>query len=297
MVVNFRCIVKPILAIAILLETFGCSPSKTEYELSIDHWHQLRIDSLKGETGFLNLAGLFWLNGGVNSFGSDSTNDFYFTSKSLPQLGSFLLKDSIVYLITQNDVKVDGKVVSDTTLVFSEDIVKVMKYSSLRWFIIKRGDQMGVRLRDFQHSLLTTFDTIDYFTTNPQWKVDALWKPYVKPRKVEFANVIGMAIPYEIKGAFQFKIDNVAYALEPLGEPGSDGYFIMFYDKTSGHSTYGSGRYLYVEAPDSLGNTFIDFNKAYNPPCAFTEFATCLFPHTENRLPFLVNAGEKFSEH
>ena len=106
-----------------------------------------------------------------------------------------------------------------------------------------------------------------------------------------------MNINYPVYGAFYFTIDDKEYKLEPLGKPDQYGYFVMFYDKTSGQSTYGSGRYLYVEVPDKTGKTFVDFNKAFNPPCAFTEYATCLFPHKENRLLIIVNAGEKFSSH
>ncbi len=275
----------------------SCSSTTNEYQVTINQWHQDRIDFLKSEIGFINLAGLYWLETGVNSFGSDSTNDIIFTDKSLPKMGEFLLKDSLVYLIPRADILIGGSTVLDTTLVFGNDESKNMEYKSLFWFVIKRGDQIGIRLRDLDYYLVNEFDSIDYYETDANWKTEAIWKAYDKPKKVPFSNVFGFSMPYKVYGAFHFKIKGIEYKLEPLGEPEPLGYFTMFYDKTSGNTTYGSGRYMYIKEPDSLGNTFIDFNKAFNPPCAFTEFATCLFPHKENRLPFFVNAGEKFSGH
>lgn len=280
-----------------VLIAFGCKQALSEYDLSIQKWHQLRIDSLKGKTGFINLAGLYWLEEGINTFGSDSSNNLNFTGKSSPKMGSFLLKDSLVYLISESDIFIEENLVADTTLVFEEGKAKNMTYKNLFWFVVKRGTKIGVRLRDFENPLLLNFDSIDYFETDPKWKIDAIWKPYDQPIDVSFSNVVGMEIPYSVKGAFYFKVDGNEYKLEPLGTPDPLGYFVMFYDKTSGIATYGSGRYIYIKPPDSLGYTFIDFNKAFNPPCAFTEFATCLFPHKENRLPIFINAGEKFSGH
>ena len=288
---------KFLIALIIIISVLGCNPSSDHYEQSIQEWHQLRIDSLKGETGFLNLAGLFWLNDGINTFGSDSLNDLDFTNVSPTHLGSFQLIDSLVYLIPQGKIVIEGKEVVDTTLVFENNFSKTMKFKSLNWFVIKRGVDIGVRLRDFTHPLLQEFDSIDYFKTDYDWNIEAEWRLYEDTLSVPFSNVLGMSINYPVYGAFYFEIDGKEFKLEPLGEAGPDGYFVMFYDKTSGHSTYGSGRYLYVDVPNEDGIVRLDFNKAYNPPCAFTEFATCLFPHKENRLPIFVNAGEKFSGH
>lgn len=288
---------KPLISLSFILSVIGCNHSENQYEQSIQQWHQLRIDSLKGETGFLNLAGLYWLEEGINTFGSDSTNDLNFTKASAPELGSFQLIDSSVYLISKNKIIIEGKEAADTTLIFNKDFSKNMKYKSLNWFVIKRGVDIGVRLRDFGHPLLQEFNSIDYFETDADWNIEAEWKLYEDTLVVPFSNEVGMTIEYPVFGAFYFTIDGEEYKLEPLGGAGPDGYFVMFYDKTSSHSTYGSGRYLYVNEPDENGFSMLDFNKAYNPPCAFTEFATCLFPHKENRLPIFVNAGEKFSGH
>lgn len=281
----------------IIISFLGCSSPNLEYEESIQEWHQSRINFLKSEEGFINLAGLFWLNEGTNTFGSDSSNLINLTPESAPHMGSFLLKESLVYLISTSEIIVDGIIVSDTTLVFENGNAKNMEYKSLFWFVIKRGGRFGIRLRNFESDLLRSFDSIDHFKTDKDWRLEAVWKPYDVPIEIPFSNVLGMSIDYSVSGAFYFTIDGNEYKLEPLGAPGEYGYFVMFYDKTSAHSTYGSGRYLYVDVPDKSGKTYVDFNKAFNPPCAFTEFATCLFPHKENRLPIFVKAGEKFSSH
>lgn len=275
----------------------SCKNTNKEYLHSIQTWHQLRIDSLKGETGFLNLAGLYWLQEGNNTFGSDSSNQLIFPANTASQLGTLVLKKSSVVLIPKANIIIDGKVVKDTIMVYDKGISQNMRYKGMFWFIIKRGDDIGVRLRDFELPILSIFDSIDYFKTDIRWKLKAKWKPYKEPVIIPFQNIFGGTINYPVKGAFYFSIDDIEYKLEPLGDPEPEGYFVMFFDKTSGHTTYGSGRYLYVPIPDKKGNTIVDFNKAFNPPCAFTEFATCLFPHEENRLPIIINAGEKFTQH
>ena len=287
-----------ILIVVFLITIFNCCDnSNKKYLQSIQNWHQLRIDSLKGETDFLNLAGLYWLQEGENTFGSDSSNQLLFPANTASKLGTFLLKDSLVMLIPNDTIKIDGQVVEDTIEVYGNGAAKNVRFGSMFWFIIKREDAIGVRLRDYELPILSTFDSIDYFKTDVKWKLKAQWKSYKEPIEIPFHTINGTILNYPVKGAFYFTIDGEEYKLEPLGDPEPDGYFVMFYDKTSGHSTYGSGRYLYVPVPDKEGNTIIDFNKAFNPPCAFTEFATCLLPHKENRLPIFIEAGEKFSQH
>lgn len=286
-----------LIAFIIVLFISGCNQEDPAYLQSINTWHQLRIDSLKGKTGFLNLAGLYWLEEGDNSFGSDTSNMIQFPSKSASYLGTLVKNNGSVYLTKSSEVKINGKTGVDSILVYNDTTDVSMQYNSLEWFIIKRGKDFGVRLRDYENPMLQEFDSIDYFPTDSKWKFDATWIKYDTPKSVDFQNMIGMTINYPIYGAFSFEIDGKEYSLEPVGEPEPDGYFIMFYDKTSGHSTYGSGRYLYVSVPDENNHSIVDFNKAFNPPCAFTEFATCLFPHKHNRLPISITAGEKFSGH
>ena len=280
----------------------GCSnsgsESSSEYIAEIDNRHQLRIDSLKGVTGYLNLAGLFWLENEVNSFGSDSTNSIVFPDKAAADLGHIIMRNDSLWIIQDenNAVKLSGGNDADTTLVFVEGSVNViMNSGDLHWFIIKRGVDYGIRLKDYAHPLLSTFSHIDNFPTDANWRLKATWEAYEAPKIVTVHNQVGMDLDMPVPGALNFEIAGEHYALEPIGSTEGESLFIMVYDKTSGDETYGSGRYIDVPMYNEAGITYIDFNKAYNPPCAFTDFATCLFPHKENRLPFRIEAGEKYS--
>ena len=291
-----------LITLVILFGLSSCTKSnKTidpEYVNEIEHWQQLRVDSLKGHTGYINLAGLFWLSNEISSFGADSSNTFVFPTKAANQLGEFVIKEDSVWFIQheQGQVTLSGDINSDTALVYLEGSVNIsMNFGDLHWFIIKRGTDYGVRLKDYNHPLLASFNHIDYYPINEQWKVEAKWKEYSEPKTVIVHNQVGMELEQQVFGALHFELDGNPYKLEPLGPMYEEEYFVLIYDKTSGHETYGSGRYIYVPSVDENGITYIDFNKAFNPPCVYTEFATCLFPHEANRLPLKIEAGEKYS--
>ena len=260
----------------------------------------VRLDSLKGKTGFLNLSGLFWLEEGRSSFGTDSTNSLIFPNQAQTKMGDFNKVGDDVYMIVDAGVpiRVNGSVVQDSILLFNGDSVQLTaKYKALSWHIIKRGDEIGVRLRDYEHPLLEQLTAIEGFPIASKYKVEATWEAYNPPKPLSVPNQVGMMIDLMCYGAFHFELEGIKMVLEPVGKPSHGDYFLMIYDETSGHETYGSGRYIYVPVPDENGITYIDFNKAYNPPCAYTEFATCLFPHEANRIPLRLEAGEKFVGH
>jgi uncharacterized protein (DUF1684 family) len=295
-------ITNSLVTLVILLQIIGCSGSDTttspEYISEIEHWQQLRVDSLKGHTGFLNLAGLFWINNEVSNIGADSTNSFVFPAKAAKILGQIILKKDSVWFVQHEPglVKVEGNANTDTTLIFLEGSISLsMSSGDLHWFIIKRGKEYGVRLKDYDHPLLATFNHIDTYPIDAKWRVEATWEDYADHKTVTVHNQVGMEIEQQVLGALHFKLEGNPYKLEPLGAVYEGEHFVLIYDKTSGHETYGSGRYIYVPAVNEEGITYIDFNKAYNPPCVYTEFATCLFPHEANRLPISIEAGEKYS--
>ena len=285
----------------LLLISLSCTESKKEidpeYISKIEHWQQLRVDSLKGETGYLNLAGLFWLSSETGSIGSGSSNTFVFPAKAPKNLGKFIIKNDSVWFVQHElgFVKLAGNNYSDTTLIYKEGSVDLsMRYGDLHWFIIKRGTDYGIRLKDYDHPSLASFNHIDNYPIDEKWRAKATWEEYSVPKTVKVHNQVGMELDEEVFGALHFELGGKAYMLEPLGRA-EEQYFVLIYDKTSGHETYGSGRYIYVPLVDEDGITYIDFNKAYNPPCVYTEFATCIFPHESNRLPLKIEAGEKYS--
>ncbi len=266
-----------------------------EYKKEIDTWHSRRINNLKKENSWLNLAGLFWLKEGENKFGSSKTNDIIFPEKKAPDfIGSIFLNDSIttIKIISGIYVYADGNLVSEIEL--KNDMTgkpTLLELGSLKWYIIKRGDKYGIRLRDIDADLVKNFEGIERFPVNENWKIEADFEPYNPPKEISIPTILGTVEEDFSPGVLKFKIDDKDYTIDPVSS--GKKLFIIFADETSGEETYGAGRFLYANGPDSTGKVIIDFNKAYNPPCAFTKYATCSLPPKQNHLRVRITAGEK----
>jgi uncharacterized protein (DUF1684 family) len=264
------------------------------YVAEIKAWQQTRLQGLKNKNGWLSLAGLFWLQQGKNTFGSDKGNDLVITDVKAPaQIGTFFWEKDEVRFAASEKVNVLHEDKSVSELKLENDTTgkpTVLNCGSLSWYIIKRGNRLGIRLKDSRHPRLNKLEKIDSFPVNLQWRVEAVLERFKQPRKVTIPNVLGMESPEEIQGALVFKIKDKEYRLLPLGDKD---LFVIFGDETNGTETYGGGRFLSVAEPDQQGRTIIDFNKAYNPPCVFSEYATCPLPPQENQLKLRVTAGEK----
>lgn len=269
---------------------------RVAYQQEMDQWHQKRIDELKSETGWLNLAGLFWLKEGINTFGSDKANDLIFPEgKIAPKAGFFLVKGGVVQMNVMPDVKVirDSAMVEEETI-FHPDSVKnaTLNHGSLQWFVIKRDDQVGIRLRDLQSKGVEEFSGIEWYEVDPAWRVEATLQVSPTPKKISITNVLGQTTDQVSPGTLVFELDGKTYNLDAL-ESGNDELFIIFGDPTNENETYPSGRYLYVKIPDANGKVIVDFNQSINPPCAFTPFATCPLPPPQNVVPIAIRSGEK----
>jgi len=276
----------------------GCSTGASEeYLQEIRDFRKARIDYLKSEEGYLNLAGLFWLEEGEYAFGSHPDNLIRFPDSAPDFIGTFRRSGKELYMTVDDDVEVlvGQEPVRSTVLLFDGDSTKMTaNLDNLEWYVLERDNDLGIRLRDFQNPLIKKLTSIEAFPANPDFRVEALWEQYDEPKVLKMPNQTGQIIDMECVGAFHFELMGKEYALEPVGELYDGEYFLMIYDETSGEETYGSGRYMYIPQPDEHGKTIIDFNKAFNPPCVFTEYATCLFPHEANRLPLRIEAGEKY---
>jgi uncharacterized protein (DUF1684 family) len=265
-----------------------------KYKTEMEAWHQKRVDRLLSPIGWLNVRGLYWLKEGINSFGSGKTNDIVFPEgKIAEKAGFFILQDSVVTMQVLPDVEIvsDDQPVS-SMIIFKSDTSrsKELRAGSLQWFVIKRSDKIGVRLRDLEANNLKTFKGIDRFDSDLKWRLKA--KLSIQPgKKVEMANVLGQTYLNEVKGTLTFIINDKKYQFDAIDEEGK--LFIIFGDLSNDKTTYGSGRYLYAAMPESGDEVILDFNQAINPPCAFTEFATCLLPPKQNILPIEIAAGEK----
>lgn len=267
------------------------------YETEINDWFAQREQRLTSPDSWLSLAGLFWLQEGENTFGSDPKNGLIFPEgKAVPFMGSFYVLNDKVKVIFNKDVEItiDDKVQREATLKSDADgKASLMKLGSLTWYVIRRGEQFLVRLKDSENPAIAAFTGIDRYPVDKKWRVQARIEPYDPAKKLEIANMLGQISPTDCSGALVFTIDGKEYRLDPMGKPEDKSYFLIFTDETSGRETYGAGRYLSVDAPDSTGTTYIEFNKAYNPPCAFSPFATCALPPKQNHVPFAITAGEK----
>jgi uncharacterized protein len=272
----------------------GAELAKERQEVAV--WKAGRLASLASESGWLALSGLFWLEPGENTFGSNSTNALHLDNASLAaEAGTFVLEDGTVRFIARADSGVthEGKAVADIDLAAdSTGDPTLLASGTLSFYLIERVGNFGIRVRDSANPLRASFRGLDYFPINDGWVVDARFEPYEPHKKIPIVNILSMREDMDAPGALVFAHGGQEYRLDALLEdPASTELFIMFADATSGHETYGAGRFMYVPLPHD-GVVRLNFNRAYNPPCAFNDFATCPLPPPQNRLPVRVDAGE-----
>lgn len=271
------------------------------YAREMEQWRAQRLAELNSETGWLTLVGLYWLKEGRNSVGQGPENDIIIPPDKMPlHLGAFVLTNGVVTFETPipNTFYVNDQPVSAVELKSdAEDKPTVITLRSISFQVIKRGDKLGVRIKDKDSPQRTNFSGLEYFPIDLKWRLDAQFEPYNPPKPMPITNVLGMESSESSPGAVKFEVDGKEYRLDAITEKGETKLFMIIADKTSGKVTYPAGRYLYVDPPDASGHLIIDFNKAYSPPCAFTKFATCPLPPRQNRLPFAIAAGEKYKRH
>ena len=289
-----------LLVIAIILVFISCKEKEPEpkgtpeYITEIEQWHQKRIGRLKKDTGWLNLVGLYWLKEGENTFGSSEENDIKFPDNSPQKIGKIILKDSSLTFKSADGVDVLNNGAKVTELELNDNLTGkpiTLASGSLHWYIIKRGGKYGIRLRDVESPILKEFKNIDVYPINEDWRIEATFKPYDPPKQILIPNILGTTEEDNSPGALSFTKNGKSYKLDAIES--SHGFFIIFADETSGKETYGAGRFLYTDKPDSNNKVILDFNIAYNPPCVFTKYATCPLPPKQNYLHLKITAGEK----
>src|SRR5687768_12204358 len=240
---------------------------RAAYERELERWKAERLAGLKSEDGWLSLIGLFWLKEGENRFGSDSSNEIVLPeSKSPARAGALRLASGRVTLEAAPDsgVKAAGRPVTTLELKSDEDGAPTMlELGSLSFNVVKRGDRLGLRVRDRENPARAEFKGTDYYPADVKWVVRARFEPYDPPRRVPILNVLGMETEETAPGALAFEAGGREYKLQALREKGSEQLFIIFADQTSGKETYGAGRYLYADPPGADGRVTLDFNRAY----------------------------------
>jgi len=277
----------------------GCTPPPSppqpptpEYVASIEDFRARRVERLK--TSWLMIAGLYWLEPGDNPFGSAPQNKVVFPDGAAPEYaGKFVYTDGSVMLEPADGVpfSIDGQPVGPMPLTTGSDAEQVT-LGRLTFWVIERAGRHAVRLRDPEFSALRDFRGIEFYPIGAASAVEGRLEPYDEPRSVNIETVIGYDAEMFSLGRVEFELGGESLSLEALVDSLEDeSLFIIFKDATSGKQTYGAGRYL--SAPIDGENVKLDFNKAYNPHCAFTPHATCPLPPSGNTLGVAVEAGER----
>lgn len=258
-------------------------------------WHERRIAQLTAEDGWLSLVGLHWLKEGQNRFGSAADNDLLFPASVPAHAGAFTRKGNTVSLALEPGMSLtlEGKPFTGGILRSdAEGRPDTLALGSLRFFVIRRGERLGVRVKDLEAPTRKAFHGIPTYPPNLAWRVEGRFEPSTAEHKLPVPNVLGKVEDMSSPGTVVFTFSGQEYRLTPVVEPGENELFFIFGDLTNRDETYGAGRFLYAPMPKD-GKVVLDFNQAYNPPCAFTSFATCPLPPASNRLKIRVEAGEK----
>jgi len=249
-------------------------PSSDAYRAQIEEWRRQREAALKADGGWLTVTGLFWLNEGENRFDTALKD------------GVFLLHNGKVALRTDGqtrELRTDSAGKPDVVTAGSQSM-----------FVIQRGDKYGIRLKDNDSRLRKEFTGLHYFPVSADYRVTT--RLVADAKKIPILNILGQIEETPSPGYVEFEMHGQKLRLTPVEEsPGT--LFFIFRDLTAGKETYGSGRFLDADLGKD-GEVVLDFNKAYNPPCAFTPYATCPLPPKENRLAVRIEAGElKYGSH
>jgi uncharacterized protein (DUF1684 family) len=268
-----------------------------EYHKEIQEWHSNRLMELKKPESWLSVIGLFWLEPGENTYGSHPSNTIIFPKlPGIPdRIGSLLLENNTVHMNVnpEANVTIQGKPVTSSVIFGKSKRPVTASLGSLHWQVIKRQDLIGLRLRNTKNPAIEAFTGIERFPISLDWRIPAQFDRYNPPRKIEVPNVLGQINRQLSPGAVVFKVGTREFRLDVTGTPENKSFFIVFGDMTNGYETYKRGRFLSVVAPNEDGELYVDFNKAYNPPCAFTDYATCPIPPSQNQLSIRIEAGEK----
>ena len=269
--------------------------ANNEYREIILKWRQEVDTNLRRENGWLALAGLFWLRRGTNLIGSDPECDIQLPQRAPARLGTFEFDGNNVTLNVEARLPVEVNGVETTSALLDadqEDVPSFITFSDMRMVVVRRSKGVGIRVWDNGREERRTFPIREWYPVKEKFRLPATYTRYETPKVVKMPDILGAILDEPMQGFVSFELDGKKHELI-VEELPDRRLFIQFMDLTNSDLTYPSGRYHYTDAHEN-GKVFIDFNKAYSPPCAFTEYATCTFPPQENRLEVAIEAGEIF---
>jgi hypothetical protein len=268
--------------------------AQTPYISQIEKWRSEHQAELLSDSGWFTVAGLFWLKPGINTVGAGPEFDVQLTKNfGQGKFGEIVFANGSALLTVANGVQAasGGKPVKSINLIVDEKSEPpIVNFGTQSFFLIERNGGYGVRLKDTKNEPRLNFHGLKWYPISNKYRVTAKFEAFSEPKEVLIPNVLGTNFKMKSDGILKFKLNGKEYSLQPVEE--GDHLFIIFRDLTSKADTYGAGRFLYAEKPVN-GKVVLDFNKAENPPCAFTAFATCPLPPPQNRLNVAIPAGEK----
>ena len=267
-----------------------------------EKWRETRRAGLvRPGAGAISWVGLWDLPVGEFSIGSDTTLPMVLTGAGVPRrLGTITRADSTLRFTPAKGARVS--IGDSIPIVSTIDVVSdrsrgstVISAGTIRFRVHGEAgtDRLWIRAWDEKHPRRETFQLPESYPLSPDWRVSARFDAFPQPKDIQVGDVADGTQAYHSPGELVFRIAGREHRLAVSADSGSRDYFIMLWDSTATTTTYGAGRYLRAPLADSTGWTVIDFNRTYNPPCAFTAYSTCAFPPPENRLPFAITAGEK----
>lgn len=266
------------------------------HRAEVEDWRERRIARLTEPFGWLSLVGLHWLEDQAQwTLGSAGDNDVQLATGPArlgvlrrDEAGTFHLE-----LAEAVDARIGDSEARTSSLSDGRDVPPTFIHvGDARMVLMRRGDRHALRVWDPHASTRTGFAGIEHFPVSYDWRFEAEWEAYETPRAIEIVDVTGAEVEMRNPGRAWFEIEGRRYSLDAVQEEGAPQLWFILADRTSGRDTYGGGRFLYAPLPDEAGKVIVDFNRAYNPPCAFTEYSTCPLPPPQNRLDLRVVAGE-----
>jgi len=286
------------------MRTIAAAETDEGWKKELLSWRAKRAQNLQAPEGWLSLVGLDWLKAGDNTFGAAPDNTIPLPGGA-PHLGILRLDHDTVHLLPAgghypDGLLVDGHGPASPQILATDAADQPSKITAqtLTMIVIRRGERFGLRTWDLQAPTRVNFHGLRWYDPDPRYRIEARWVPYDPPRQIFLATIVGTEEEGKVPGAAEFSLEGKSFRLEPvLAGANEQRLFFIFRDDSSKTETYQAARFLYTDLPDhgaaKPGKLVLDFNRAMNPPCAYTDFATCPLPPKGNVLAVAIAAGEK----